>query len=358
MGLLKSMGFDEIEIKEQIEQICIKNSIDYIIPMITKGNILFKDIFGIENLIINGKEVKEVKIYNDGIINKFTSLSFLNDKNILIFDDAFIKGNHILKTVSRFNDKITTSLIKENKNIIFNKNGNVANYTFYTIVQSIDKENNEDNKRNGNIIVNSYKTCSLEECYDFYIKEAILLQKNLYSSTNDLPIYKTTIDDVKILDSIFKSIEEIDFERTYTYIGNERINLGVLYLNKSNSSRIFNNFKLNELFDNLIIAATCKLRYEINENGQYDCVFTPNIFFKSMDYSNLESLFNSLFSSDLNNLNNLNNLDSEIIKKTSSKADMRLSFIKMYKYVNYVMSYIFGNLIKEYLSEYSIYFIS
>lgn len=324
MSLIEDIGFNKSEIKSQVEQICIEKNIDLIVPLAKKGNILFKDIFGENDLIV---DEKEIKVLNDRIINKFDSFSFLNDKNVLIFDDSFRTGSRIYKTISFFNDKTMSSLIREQKEILFNEFGGITNYIFYTVVQC----KKEDVPNRKNFIVESYKEYGLEDYYEFCIKEAVIFQKSLCCNSIDLPIFKTTINDIEMLDDIFKNEPEIDFERTHTYIGNEKINLGVLY---------FNIPELEVLSDELIIAATCKLRYEINNEGQYDCIFTPMIVTKSMSYSDLENLFNTIF--DLKR------------KKTSLKVNMRLSFVKFYRYINYVLSFAVGNLIKSCLSEYYI----
>ncbi len=324
MSLIEDIGFNKSEIKLQVEQICIEKNIDLIVPLAKKGNILFKDIFGDNDLIV---DEKEIKVLNDRIINKFDSFSFLNDRNVLIFDDSFRTGSRIYKTISFFNDKTMSSLIREQKEILFNEFGGITNYVFYTVVQC--KEEDVPNRRN--FIVESYKECGLEEYYEFCINEAIIFQKSLCCNSIDLPIFKTTINDIEMLDDVFKNEPEIDFERTHTYIGNEKINLGVLY---------FNIPGLEVLSDELIIAATCKLRYEINNEGQYDCIFTPMIITKSMSYSDLENLFNTIFGLKR--------------RKTSLKVNMRLSFVKLYRYINYVLSFAVGNLIKKCLSEYSI----
>lgn len=324
MSLLESIGFSEVEIKSQVEQICIEKKIDYIVPLAKKGNVLFKDIFGDKDLTINGNVIK---VFNDRLINKFDSFSFLSNKNILIFDDSFRTGNRIFKTISFFLDKTMSSLIKEKKDIVFNEFGDVTNYSYYTVVQC----KKEDVPNRKNFKVKSYKTYNTEDYYDFCIKEATIFQKKLCYNSIDLPIFKTSVNDLQLLNDIFQNELGMEFEETYTYIGNEKVNLGVLYIDIP---------ELRDLTNNLILATTCKLRYEINKDGQYDCIFTPLIFTQSMEYSDLENMYNSIF-----------NLER---RKASLKVDMRLSFVKLYRYINYVLSFSIGNLIKKYLAEYCI----
>lgn len=324
VSLLERMGFNKYEIKSQVEQICIEKNIDYIVPLAKKGNILFKDIFGNKDLIINNKIIR---VLNDRIINKFESFSFLSNKSVLIFDDSFRTGSKIYKTISFFNDKIMSSLIKESKDIIFDESGYITNYSFYTVAQC--KKEDVPHRKDFKVI--SYKTYPLKEYYEFCMNEAIMFQNNLCCNSIDLPVFKTTINDLEILDEIFENEPEIEFERTHTYIGNKKINLGILY---------FDIPGLKNLSDSLIIAATCKIRYEINQEGQYDCIFTPMIFTKSMSYYDLKNLYCAIFN----------------IKKENSilKVDMRLSFVKLYRYINYVLSFSIGYLIKKCFKEYSI----
>ena len=68
MSLIEDIGFNKSEIKSQVEQICIEKNIDLIVPLAKKGNILFKDIFDDNDLIV---DEKEIKVLNDRIINKF-----------------------------------------------------------------------------------------------------------------------------------------------------------------------------------------------------------------------------------------------------------------------------------------------
>ena len=156
MSLIEDIGFNKSEIKSQVEQICIEKNIDLIVPLAKKGNILFKDIFDDNDLIV---DEKEIKVLNDRIINKFDSFSFLNDKNVLIFDDSFRTGSRIYKTISFFNDKTMSSLIREQKEILFNEIGDITNYIFYTVVQC----KKEDVPNRKNFIVESYKEYGLED---------------------------------------------------------------------------------------------------------------------------------------------------------------------------------------------------
>lgn len=304
-----------------LKSICEKMKIDYIITLTKKGTLLFELLYDKKYLYIS-KEEKYIPIYADRIINKKDDYKFLNS-NVLLFDDTMKTGRHFLHTKN-----LLLSKIKECSNDINN------NFYYYCILKCEGK--NDFSKEELQNLFSYYQfPYDYESYYNFCLDEVNYFQKKLLGNSIDLPVFDLQIEDINVFKDIINNIsDELVYNEHNCFIGNKKVVIGSIFLDKPNFTK---------LFDKFVIALTSKVRYEYDESSnQYRILITPFALTGSIKYNELYELFKRLF--------------SEMIGNNLSETTMNLSYIKLYRYVNYFISYYTGVCITNILRQYGLDF--
>lgn len=305
-------------ISNELQNICKQYSINIIISVAKKGGYITNYIvpekaIGVDEII--------VPIYNDRYINKQTDFSFLNNKNILIFDDT-------LKTGATFKH-IKDFLLEKIKNSVTDTDVN-CNFFFYCLAIC---ENEKLIKDNSNSKIFSFEPQPLNyaDYYNFCIQEAEYLQRKYMVTSIDLPIFETYLDKI---DDLFNTLNLysriLTHEKVDVYIGNKLINTELIML-KDN--------KLKKILGDFIIAFLCKIRYEYMENiNKYRVVLVPYAFTASIHYDKLKELYQIIFPDD-----KINTI------KYATNEEKNNSFVKLYRNINFFISYYIGYVLKRLL---------
>ena len=172
----------------------------------------------------------------------------------------------------------------------------------------------------------SFEENALEyaDYYDFCIKEAQYLQQKYMVTSSDLPVFEGYLNNI---DSLMKALDRysnsLRHEKVEVYIGNKLINTELIIL-KDN--------KLKKIFGDFIVAFLCKIRYEyVKEVKKYRVVMTPWSLTASINYEKLKELYMLMFPED----------------KIDTNGDSADEAIRMYKRVNFFISYYIGYVLKR-----------
>ena len=299
----------------------IKNrQIDMIVTIAKKGTFLFNYMLKSRLPVVDEFNSLDIPVFSDREINKMDNYDNFHNKNVLLFDDSLKTGSHFIHTTNYLKRKINKNLIVDNEDF---------NFFYYAYIKCQHTVLNKDFDitKLGVYLPSS----SIEDYFEFCHNESIFFQKNLIPTSTDLPILRTVIDDINKLLEIFN--RQVDFiQQTTTFnIANESFDLSALIIDDSELKQIVGEF---------LISATCKIRYEYNDDkNKYDVLFSPFAICDSIKYEDLEVLYNILFDEDL---------------QIETKAEMNLVFVKLYRYVIYLLSYIIGDIIKKRLQQYNI----
>lgn len=301
---------------------CInENGIDIIIPLAKKGSQFFDYLCCQDLSIVKEFKNMDLCVKSDREINTNDNYDFLHNKKILLFDDSVKTGEHFIHTANYLREKINKRFSLENDDFTF---------FFFAYIKCKDTKLNSNIDKTKLYIYD--KNASIKEYFEFCHKESIYFQRTLIPTSTNLPIFKTTVEDIQLLKNILLNNDDFQFNDTSFRIANEEFNLGVL---------IINTFPLKEIIGSFLISATCKIRYEYNtSNKNYDVIFTPFAICDSIKYEELELLYNLLFRKNVN---------------SKTKSDMNCVFVKLYRKVIYLISYFIGDIINNYLNSFHIY---
>ncbi|WP_279006988.1 hypothetical protein [Thomasclavelia cocleata] len=304
-----------------LKYICEKMKIDYIITLTKKGTLLFELLYDKKYLYIS-KEEKYIPIYADRIINKKDDYRFLNS-NVLLFDDTMKTGRHFLHT-----KKLLLHKLKECSNDIDN------NFYYYCILKCEGKTDFPKEELH-NLFSYYQFPYDYESYYNFCLDEVNYFQKKLLGNSIDLPVFDLQIEDINVFKNVITNIsDELIYNEHDCFIGNTKVSIGSIFLDKPDFIK---------LFDKFVVALTSKVRYEYDESiNQYRILITPFALTGSIKYVDLCELFKRLF--------------SEMTGNNLSETTMDLSYIKLYRYVNYFISYYTGVCITNILKKYGINF--
>lgn len=305
---------------DKLQECIIKNEIDYIIPLARKGDLFFKYLNDQSKNFMTFLTKNNIKVVNDRTLNKEGNYECLRSSNILLFDDSVKTGNHFIHTVNYLKNKI-------NKNISIERDD--FDFFYYAQIKCKDTKLNE--KLDKSKLYVSEENVSIKDYFDFCHDESIYLQKNLFPTSTDLPIFKTSLKEISLLKEILMNIQEFHYNDTIFTIANEKFNLGVL---------IIDDKPLRNIVGDFLISASCKIRYEYySDSKKYDVLLTPFAICDSISYQELEFLYNSLFNKSL---------------KAKTKAEMNCNFVTLYRDIIFLLSYFIGDIIKNKLKEYDI----
>ena len=316
------------EVIKNITNICIEQGIEYIVTLAKKGTAIFELLCNDGYLYLPEKK-RYVTVYIDRALNKKDNYEFL-DKNILLFDDTMKSGYHFFSTEEHLAKKINFS----KKNINFKKEKSPFFY-YYCIAQC--NNSNYFLKDKINQLYSYYEPpLDYEHYYQFCIDEAVYFQKNMRGNSIDLPIFEMDIDNVDDFKNILNNDNNyILYNERKCDIGNYKFNVGSIYLNDSTFVEMFKGF---------MIAPIAKVRYEyIEKDKNYKVMITPFALTGSININELKDLYNMLFN------------DTILMKDYNVKNENEkwLVYIKLYRYVNFLMSFYIGNNIAKFLSTYN-----
>lgn len=306
------------DLKKIIE--CYK--IDYIILLAKKGVFLFKKIIDKNYISVISNDTKRIiPIYSDRVINKKNDFSFLNNKRILLFDDTMKSGKHFSYTKNYLINKIEKSLSENDKCD--------CQFYFYCIARCQGKSQFMDFLDEE--IVSYFKDAlSFDEYHKFSIKEAYYFQKELQGNSIDLPVFEMKVNDIELFKNILSEEKEFfSFHDYKCYIGNDSINLGVLVFDRK--------LPIFDIFDGLIIAAICKIRYERINDNEYKVVIRSFILCDNIEYDELVDVYNRLIQNS---------------KKEVEYGHIQLHFVQYFRYINFFLDFYMANELKYYLDAY------
>lgn len=303
-------------IADEIISICKENDISVLMPLAKKGKLVL-DLLGIKTKIKKNK----IKVISDRELNKKGYYEKFN-KTILLFDDSIKTGARLKHTKNYLEKKIIDALSNKNKKLKYD-----ADFFYYSLVKCKDinlLDEFEEKK------LKCFKDdVSISDYYQFCIEETYAFQKHLFSTSIDLPLFTLKVDDIDEFKNDLKWNGVFQYNDTYSNIAYKKISLGVLLVNMPDFLESLKGFA---------VAATAKIRYEIQSDGKYKVIFNPFVICESIKYNELENLYNLLFDKSLH---------------TQSKFDMNLQFVKLYREVIYFLSLTIGLYIKNYLERQS-----
>ena len=298
-----------------------ENDIDIIIPLAKKGSQFFDYLQSQDLSIVKEFNNMNLDVKSDREINTNDNYEFLHGKKILLFDDSVKTGEHFIHTANYLREKINKKFSLENDDFTF---------YFFAYIKCKDTKLNSNIDKTKLYIYD--EKASIKEYFEFCHKESTYFQRKLIPTSTNLPIFKTTVEDIQLLKNILLSNDNFQFNDTSFRIANEEFDLGVL---------IINDFPLKEIIGSFLISATCKIRYEYNIlNKNYDVIFTPFAICDSIKYEELELLYNLVFKKNVN---------------SKTKSEMNCVFVRLYRKVIYLISYFIGDIIKNYLNSFHIY---
>ena len=305
-----------------LKSICENMKIDYIVTLAKKGTLLFELLYDEKYLYIPEKD-KFIPIYADRIINKKDDYKFLNS-NVLLFDDTMKTGRHFLHTKKLLSDRIKECSDGIKKN----------NFYYYCILKC---EGKFDFSREELQNLFSYYQFpyDYESYYSFCLDEVNYFQKKLLGNSIDLPIFDLQIEDINVFKDIINNVsDELIYNEHDCFIGNTKVVIGSIFLDNPNFTK---------LFDKFVIALTAKVRYEYDKSSnQFRILLTSFALTDSIEYDELCELYKRLF--------------LEVRENDLPNNVMKLNYIKLYRYVNYFISYYTGVFITNILRQYGLDF--
>lgn len=313
------------DIIKSIKEKCLKYNIEYIIVLAKKGAALFEWICEDDYLYIP-EENRYVKVYVDRAITKRDNYEFLNDKNIMLFDDTMKSGFHFSSIADHLTKKISLSLQNSTKRDV------KSQFYYYCVVQCANE--NDFIKNNKDRIFSYFPNpLSYRDYFDFCLMEASAFQKDMTGNSIDLPIFEMYIDKIENFKNIVTSHHKgIIYNERKSHIGNYQFNVGSIFIDDT---------PLLELLKGFLIAATAKVRYEyIDCLDKYKIKITPFALTGSIKIDELKNLYSLLFhdSSFDKDSNNLNDMDASLV------------YIKLYRYVNFLISFYIGDYLSNFFS--------
>lgn len=313
------------KVLKNIIKVCTDYNIDYIVTLAKKGTALFEQLC-CDGYLYIPEQNRYVLVYIDRVLYKKDNYDFLN-KNILLFDDMMKTGFHFLATEEHLGEKIKLSI--ENSGL-----ENQTNFYYYCYVKCSEKKTLLDDKKDK--LFYFYEK-NYEVYYKFCLSEAAYFQKQLIGNSVDLPVFDLYIKNTDTFKEVLgNELNSIIYDERDCYIGNEKLKIGSIFVDKADFIDLFKGF---------LIAAIAKVRYEYDEkNDNYRIVITPFALTGSIEFSELEDLYKKLFA---------HNFESEISFQQNEKK-IKLSYIKLYRYVNYLISYQIGNYISDIFSVYNL----
>ena len=313
------------KILKDIIKVCIDYNIDYIVTLAKKGTALFEQLC-CDGYFYIPEQNRYVLVYIDRVLYKKDNYDFLN-KNILLFDDMMKTGFHFLVTEEHFREKIKLSI--ENSGL-----KDQTNFYFYCYVKCFEKKTLLDDKMDK--LFCFYKK-NYEDYYKFCLSEAAYFQEQLIGNSVDLRVFDLYVKNIDTFKKVVSNeVNSIIYNERDCYIGNEKIKIGSIFIDKPGFVDLFKGF---------LIAATAKVRYEYNEkNDNYRIVIIPFALTGSIEFCELEDLYKKIFD---------HNFESEISFQHNKKK-IKLSYIKLYRYVNYLISYQIGDYISDIFSIYNL----
>lgn len=299
----------------------IKNQrIGMIVTIAKKGTFLLNYMLKRDLPVVDEFKTLGIYISSDRKINKMDTYNIFHGKNILLFDDSVKTGSHFIHTTNYLRRKINNNMI------IINEDFEFFYYAYIKCEHAIINENIDTNK------LGVYQpSATIEDYFKFCHEESIFFQKNLIPTSIDLPILRAEIDDINKLSAVLKNQTDFTYRDTSFKIANEKFDLGILIIDDNDIKNVVKEF---------LISSICKIRFEYNDvKEKYDILFSPFALCDSIKYEELEKLYNNLF-------------DTQIKNKT--KAQMNSAFVKLYRYVVYLLSYMIGVKIKNRLIQHKI----
>lgn len=324
MNIYNEIIENKKKIAEEIIELCDKYDIHIVMPLAKKGKLML-DLLGIKTKI----EKNKIQVISDRELNKQGNYEDFNG-SILLFDDSIKTGARLKHTKTYLEKKIFDKILNESKKINYK-----VDFFYYTLVKCGDiklLDDFEEDKltcfKENNVTISDYYSFCIRETYDF--------QKNLFSTSMDLPLFSLKVESIDQLRKDLIGNGALQFKDAYSNIANKKISLGVLLVNIPDFLESLKGFA---------IASTAKIRYEKQIDGVYKVIYNPFVICESIKYDELENLYNILFKENIH---------------LESKFDMNLQFVKMYRKVIYFLSFIVGFYIKDYLErhDYDVNFVN
>lgn len=324
MNIYNEIIENKKKIAEEIIELCNKYDIHIVMPLAKKGKLML-DLLGIKTKI----EKNKIQVISDRELNKQGNYEDFNG-NILLFDDSIKTGARLKHTKTYLEKKIFDKILSESNKINYK-----VDFFYYTLVKCGDiklLDDFEEDKltcfKENNVTISDYYSFCIRETYDF--------QKNLFSTSMDLPLFSLKVESIDQLRKDLIGNGALQFKDAYSNIANKKISLGVLLVNIPDFLESLKGFA---------IASTAKIRYEKQTDGVYKVIYNPFVICESIKYDELENLYNILFKENIH---------------LESKFDMNLQFVKMYRKVIYFLSFIIGFYIKDYLErhDYDVNFVN
>lgn len=322
--MLEYLDKNKDSIKREVYRICKEEDIDYIFTLAKKGTFLFDIIFDNQEELFIDELNKFVYVYSDRIINKNNDFSFLKNQKILLFDDSIRTGNHFKHTIDYLTDKIKESCDMDNL---------ATSFICYSIKQcSYYQETINKHLNNHQLIVYDQEDTSYYDYYKFCIQESEYFQNETSGNSVDLPIFNIEIDDL------------YDFRELLTVIFNnhKQLDIGISHENKIMDIIIFDdNCHLKRYLDDFLLSSMCKLKYQRKDDSYYVSIISYALT-SSIEYDVLYKWYKTIF--------------KDYFGKVSKDIKQRdLSFVKMYRYMNFLISYYIGKYFSNILDEYGIH---
>lgn len=324
-----------VENKEQIQKevydLCENQEIDYIFTLAKKGTFLFDIIFDNQNELFIDKASRFVRVYSDRVINKKNDFSFLKGKKILLFDDSVRTGKHFKHTIDYLKEKIKESC--KSKDVS-------ASFVCYSIMQCPNYEEsikvNLHDKDNGKKIdLEVFNLChEFSDYYKFCVEESEYFQDETNGNSVDLPIFNVKVPYIWE----FREYLELTFD------GYKQLDIGITHEKNDLDVIVFrNNCNLKPFFNDFLISSMCKLKYKKEDDG-WNVVVTAYALTNSIKYETLRTWYNNVFE-----FYNINESHKEKVPNVKNKRN--IYFVKMYRYINYLIGYYIGmyfsNILKE-----------
>lgn len=316
MNIYNDIIKNRIEIADEIIELCKKNDIKIVMPLAKKGKLML-DLLSIKTKIKKNK----IQVISDRELNKKGYYEKIN-RPVLLFDDSIKTGARLKHTKTYLEKKIIDKLLSKNGKVSYK-----ADFFYYALVKCKDIELLDDFEEEKLTCFNS--TATISDYYSFCIEETYAFQKYLYSTSMDLPLFSLKVNDIDQLKNDLKLNVFFKFNDTFSNIANKKVSLGVLLVDIPNFLESLKGFA---------IASTAKIRHEKQANGKYKVIYNPFVICESIKYDELENMYNILFDEDMH---------------SKSKFEMNLQFVKLYRKVIYLLSYVIGLNIKEYLEDMS-----
>lgn len=319
MAMLEYLEKNKSSIKKEIFRICKEEDIDFIFTLAKKGTFLFDMIFDYQEELTIDDVDKVVYVYSDRVINKNNDFSFLEGSNVLLFDDSIRTGKHFQHTIDYLKKKIKESC---------SKNHISTQFVSFCIKQCAPRSDLRiKNLNNTKLYIFDQHDKEYPDYYNFCISESECFQNNMLGSSIDLPIFNFKIENKndfrELLMDVFNNYEELD--------------IGITHENKMMDLVVFENQYLKECFKDFLLSSMCRLKYQ-KEDNFWNVSVTAYALTGSINYDILYKWYTLIF--------------KDYFGKMSKDKDARdLCFVKMYRYINFLISYYIGKQFSNILGE-------